>query len=75
MRFEKVHIPYGGYWSTPFCRWQGSLSEEHPIRLAASCAGALLDKAGCERESLDGIHFGMTVPQHKSFWARPGSAR
>ena len=49
MRFEKVHIPYGGYWSTPFCRWQGSLSGEHPIRLAASCAGAFLDKAGCER--------------------------
>ena len=71
MRFEKVHIPYGGYWSTPFCRWQGSLSGEHPIRLAASCAGAFLDKAGCEPESLDGIHFGMTVPQHKSFWGAP----
>ena len=71
MRFEKVHIPYGGYWSTPFCRWQGSLSGEHPIRLAASCAGAFLDAAGCEPESLDGIHFGTTVPQHKSFWGAP----
>ena len=71
MRFEKVHIPYGGYWSTPFCRWQGSLSGEHPIRLAASCAGAFLEGAGCEPESLDGIHFGMTVPQHKSFWGAP----
>ena len=71
MRFEKVHIPYGGYWSTPFCRWQGSLSGEHPIRLAASCAGAFLDGAGCEPESLDGIHFGNTVPQHKSFWGAP----
>ena len=71
MRFEKVHIPYGGYWSTPFCRWQGSLSGEHPIRLAASCASASLDAAGCDPESLDGIHFGMTVPQHKSFWGAP----
>ncbi len=71
MRFEKVHIPYGGYWSTPFCRWQGSLSGEHPIRLAASCAGAFLEGAGCEPESLDGIHFGTTVPQHKSFWGAP----
>ncbi len=71
MRFEKVHIPYGGYWSTPFCRWQGSLSGEHPIRLAASCASAALEAAGCEPESLDGIHFGMTVPQHKSFWGAP----
>ncbi len=71
MRFEKVHIPYGGYWSTPFCRWQGSLSGEHPIRLAASCASALLDRTGCAPESLDGVHFGMTVPQHKSFWGAP----
>lgn len=71
MQFEKVHIPYGGYWSTPFCRWQGSLSGEHPIRLAASCAGAFLEGAGCEPESLDGIHFGTTVPQHKSFWGAP----
>ena len=71
MRFEKVHIPYGAYWSTPFCRWQGSLSGEHPIRLAASCASASLEAAGCDPESLDGIHFGMTVPQHKSFWGAP----
>ena len=71
MRFEKVYIPYGGYWSSPFCRWQGSLSGEHPLRLAASCASAFLDTAGCEPESLGGIHFGMTVPQHKSFWGAP----
>ena len=71
MRFEKVYIPYGGYWSSPFCRWQGSLSGEHPLRLAASCATAFLGAAGCEPESLDGIHFGMTVPQHKSFWGAP----
>ena len=71
MRFEKVYIPYGGYWSSPFCRWQGSLSGEHPLRLAASCATAFLDAAGCEPESLDGIHFGMTVPQHKSFFGAP----
>ena len=30
-----VHIPYGVYWSTPFARWQGSLSRLHSLRLAA----------------------------------------
>ena len=71
MRFEKVYIPYGGYWSSPFCRWQGSLSGVHPLRLAASCASTFLNAVGCDPQSLDGIHFGMTVPQHKSFFGAP----
>lgn len=71
MRFENVYAPYGGYWSSPFCRWQGSLSGEHPLRLAASCASTFLDSVGCDARSLDGIHFGMTVPQHKSFFGAP----
>ena len=71
MRFEKVYVPYGGYWSSPFCRWQGSLSGTHPLRLAASCASTFLDAVGCDPQSLDGIHFGMTVPQHKSFFGVP----
>ena len=71
MRFEKVYVPYGGYWSSPFCRWQGSLSGEHPLRLAASCASTFLDAIGCDPRTLDGIHFGMTVPQHKSFFGAP----
>ncbi len=25
----KAYIPYKGYYSTPFCRWQGSLANEH----------------------------------------------
>ena len=33
MFFQKAYIPYGGYWSTPFCRWQGSLANEHGIHL------------------------------------------
>lgn len=71
MRFENVYVPYGGYWSSPFCRWQGSLSGEHPLRLAASCASTFLDSVGCDPETLDGIHFGMTVPQYKSFFGAP----
>ena len=71
MRFERVFVPYGGYWSSPFCRWQGSLSGEHPLRLAAACAADFLDAAGCEPQGLGGIHFGITVPQHQSFFGAP----
>jgi hypothetical protein len=37
-QFDSVYIPYGGYWSTPFVRWQGNLSHLHPIRFAADVA-------------------------------------
>ena len=35
MAYDDVFIPYGAYWSTPFARWQGSLSEKHSLELAA----------------------------------------
>src|SRR5262249_29711752 len=38
VRFEKAFVPYGGYWSTPFVRWQGSLAQSHPVRLSAEVA-------------------------------------
>lgn len=71
MRFERVFIPYGAYWSSPFCRWQGALSGEHPLKLASRCAANLLDAENCDPGRLDGVHFGMTVPQHRSFWGAP----
>ena len=30
MQFHKVYIPYGGYWSTPFVKWQGNFASLHP---------------------------------------------
>ncbi len=71
MKFDSVFIPYRAYWSTPFCRWQGSLAGEHPLKLAASCAAKSLAKSGCEAERLGGVHFGMTVPQQGSFYGAP----
>ena len=35
MSFDKVEIPYGCYWSTPFAKWQGSLQYLHAMRFAA----------------------------------------
>ena len=35
MRFEHAYLPYGAYWSTPFTKWQGSLSGIHTVDLAA----------------------------------------
>ena len=32
--FTKAYIPYNGYYSTPFTRWQGSMQNENSIELA-----------------------------------------
>jgi hypothetical protein len=37
--FTKAYVPYGGYYSTPFCRWQGSMQNENSIELAGKTAG------------------------------------
>lgn len=71
MKFENVYIPYSGYWSTPFCKWQGRLSREHPLKLAARCASTALGTLEIGPESLGGLHFGMTVPQQQSFFGAP----
>ena len=38
MALERTFIPYGAYWITPFCRWQGSLVGEHSMKLTARVA-------------------------------------
>ena len=38
MFFQKAYIPYGGYWSTPFCRWQGSFAHLNAVPFAAEIA-------------------------------------
>ncbi len=71
MRFEKAFLPYGGYWSTPFVRWQGSLAQSHPVRLSAEVASRALDERGIEPTAFDSLFYGMTVPSPHSFYAAP----
>ena len=35
MRFENAYLRVGGYWSSPFSKWQGSLADLHSLKLAA----------------------------------------
>ncbi len=71
MTFEKAFIPYGGYWSTPFARWQGSLSECHSIRLAGEVGAGFLASRDIAPEEFDGVVLGITVPQRYGFYAGP----
>jgi acetyl-CoA acetyltransferase len=74
MRFEKTFIPYRGYWSSPFARWQGSLAQQHPVKLAAAVAVRALEERRIPSSAFDGLFFGMTVPSPQSFYAAPWMA-
>jgi acetyl-CoA acetyltransferase len=69
--FENVYAPYKGYWSSPFCRWQGSLQNQHAVELAAATAKRFFELRGITPDIFDGIVFGATVPQRMWFYDAP----
>lgn len=71
MAFRDVYIPYHGYWSTPFCRWQGSLANLHSIEFASEITRRALEERKIPVNEFDGIILGMTVPQKSNFYGAP----
>lgn len=71
MALEKTFIPYGAYWSTPFCRWQGALAQAHSIELAGQVASEALGAKKIDPRGFDGIVLGTTVPQKAGFYGAP----
>ena len=71
MSFERVEIPYGAYWSTPFAKWQGKLQHLHSMRLAAHVAKAELAKRQISPEAFDCGVLGMTITQFQAFYGAP----
>jgi len=67
----KAFIPYGGYYSTPFARWQGSLSNENSISLAAETSKRWLAEKDWDPNMFDYFILGITVGQPKLFYAGP----
>ncbi len=71
MALEKAYIPYGGYWSTPFVKWQGSFAGLHPVKFAAETANRALSEREISPDALTNLFFGMTVPSKNSFYGAP----
>lgn len=67
----KAYIPYGGYWSSPFCRWQGSFQNEHAVKLGAACAAKFFENRSLPVDELDGLYLGMTIGQPSWFYGPP----
>ena len=58
-----LRIPYGAYWSTPFTRWQGALSDLNSLKLAAATGAKVAKEKDWPLETLDHAVLGITVPQ------------
>ncbi|MAG63232.1 MAG: thiolase family protein [Planctomycetota bacterium] len=74
MPLAQAHIPYGAYWSSPFCRWQGSFAREHSIELAGRVGAKFLTDRGYASELFDGVALGTTVYQRQNFYGAPWAA-
>ena len=66
-QFDKVEIPYGAYWSTPFAKWQGSLQHLHAGLLAAHVAKREMATRQIDPAEIDFGLLGQTVTQYQSF--------
>ncbi len=71
MRFKQAFIPLGGYWTTPFCKWQGRFSTLHPLRFAADVTTKALVAREIPAESIDQLVLGWTVPSRNVFYGAP----
>ena len=69
--YKDAYVPYKGYWSSPFCRWQGALQNQHAVELAATTAKRFFELRGFTPDVFDGIVFGATVPQKMWFYDAP----
>ncbi|KYK34002.1 MAG: acetyl-CoA acetyltransferase [Thermoplasmatales archaeon SG8-52-3] len=71
MAFKNTFIPYGGYWSTPFCAWQKSFQNLHAVKFAAEIGSRFLKEKKISPKEFDELIFGITIPQTSIFYGTP----
>ncbi len=67
----KAFIPYKGYYSSPFSKWQGSMANEHSIVLGSQTAKNWLGSRDINPDIFDYLILGATVGQPHSFYGGP----
>lgn len=72
--YSKAFIPYRGYYSSPFARWQGSLQNENSIELGATTAKKWLAVKEMDVKQFEYLFLGKTVGQLHTFYAAPWAA-
>jgi acetyl-CoA acetyltransferase len=71
---NKAYIPYRGYYSTPFAKWQGTLANENAIVLGAATSKRFFESKGWDPKAIDYVLFGSTVYQKQWFYSGPWAA-
>jgi acetyl-CoA acetyltransferase len=74
MAFTKAYIPYGGYWSSPYSKWQGSFANLHALELAAKTARKFFELRKIDPARFENMYLGMTIPQPSCFYGGPWTA-
>ena len=70
----RAFIPYRGYYSTPFTRWQGSLANEHSIILGAKTSKRFFESKSWNPREIQYVLVGSTVYQKQWFYSGPWAA-
>jgi acetyl-CoA acetyltransferase len=70
----KAFIPYGGYYSSPFVRWQGTLANENAITLGSETSKKWMAHKDWDPKMFDYLILGITVGQPKMFYGGPWAA-
>jgi acetyl-CoA acetyltransferase family protein len=70
----KAYIPYNGYYSSPFSRWQMSMANENAIELGAKTARNWFLTRDLDPTVLDYLYYGITVSQHRMFYSHTWAA-
>ena len=70
----KAYIPYKGYYSSPFCRWQGQLANENPVTLGAETARRWFVNSDIDPVVIEYLYYGATVAAHRAFYAHTTSS-
>ncbi|MBC8418875.1 MAG: thiolase family protein [Desulfobacteraceae bacterium] len=70
----KAFVPYKGYYSTPFSRWQGSMANENAIVLAGDTSKKWLAAKNWDPAIFDYLILGMTISQPHQFYSSPWAA-
>jgi acetyl-CoA acetyltransferase len=71
---SKAYIPYRGYYSTPFIRWQGALQNENALSLGAATTKRFLAAKGWDPQAIEYVLLGSTVYQPSWFYGGPWTA-
>lgn len=72
--FKNAYIPYGGYYTTPFCKWMGSLANVNSIELGAATSKRWFASRDIDPTLIDYLYLGVSVGQKSIFYGAPWAA-